>query len=150
MTERKAVGQKLRREVAGRARRVCEYCRSQERYSPQSFSVEHIKPTSLGGETASENLAFSCMGCNSHKAVKTVAVDPATKEKVALFHPRRDRWSDHFAWNDDFTKVVGLTPTGRATVEALLLNRSSVVNLRRALFALNEHPPDETPEASEE
>lgn len=150
MTERKAVGQKLRREVAGRARRVCEYCRSQEKYSPQSFSVEHIEPTSLGGETSTENLAFSCQGCNSHKAVKTVAVDPLTKETVALFHPRRDRWSAHFAWNADFTKVVGLTQTGRVTVEALRLNRSNVVNLRRALFALNEHPPNEMMETSEE
>ncbi len=48
----------------------------------------------------------------------------------------------HFAWSADFSLIIGLTPTGRATVEALQLNREGVVNLRRALYALGEHPPD--------
>lgn len=38
-------------------------------------------------------------------------------------------------------QIIGLTPTGRATVEALRLNRPEVVNLRRLLFAHGEHPP---------
>jgi hypothetical protein len=50
-------------------------------------------------------------------------------------------WEDHFAWNDDFTTVLGLTPTGRATVAALSLNRAGLINLRRVLYAVNEHPP---------
>ena len=49
---------------------------------------------------------------------------------VPLYHPRQHRWPDHFAWNEDTTIVIGLTPTGRATVEALRLNRENVVNLR--------------------
>ncbi|HVG08313.1 MAG TPA: hypothetical protein VNM67_11445 [Thermoanaerobaculia bacterium] len=64
-------------------------------------------------------------------------------EIVPLFHPRRDRWNDHFIWSHDFTRVVGLTPEGRATVEALQLNRPGLVNLRRALFRCGEHPPQE-------
>lgn len=39
------------------------------------------------------------------------------------------------------TRIVGKIPTGRATVEALELNHSGVVNLRRVLYAMNEHPP---------
>ena len=46
-----------------------------------------------------------------------------------------------FTWSADYTMILGLTPTGRATVEALQLNRPEVVNLRRLLFAHGEHPP---------
>lgn len=72
---------------------------------------------------------------------KTRAVDPASGKLVPLFHPRRDRWSDHFIWTHDCARLVGLTPVGRATVEALQLNRQGLVNLRRALARCGEHPP---------
>ncbi|MEC4814365.1 MAG: hypothetical protein SAK29_13975 [Scytonema sp. PMC 1069.18] len=49
--------------------------------------------------------------------------------------------SEHFSWNDDFTKVIGKTSCGRATVEALQLNRIGVVNLRRLLTSAGLHPP---------
>lgn len=45
-----------------------------------------------------------------------------------LFGPRQQKWSRHFAWSDDFTRVVGRTRTGRATVEALQLNRPELVS----------------------
>jgi len=63
-----------------------------------------------------------------------------------LFHPREQSWDEHFAWNEDFTLILGLTPTGRATIEALHLNRSGLVNLRRVLYAIGEHPPKPTNE----
>jgi len=62
-------------------------------------------------------------------------------EYVLLYHPRRDRWDTHFAWSDDFTLIVGLTPTGRATEATLFLNRDGVVNLRRLIYTIGEHPP---------
>ena len=69
------------------------------------------------------------------------ARDPASGRLVPLYHPRRDRWDERFAWSDDVTLIIGLTPTGRATVDALLLNRDGVVNLRRLLYMHGEHPP---------
>ncbi|MDX2239899.1 MAG: hypothetical protein NW224_04365 [Leptolyngbyaceae cyanobacterium bins.302] len=68
-------------------------------------------------------------------------MDPVTEQKVPLFHPRQQQWQEHFTWNSGFTLVVGLTPTGRATVEELQINRIGLVNLRRALFAFGQHPP---------
>lgn len=130
-------------QVRSRARSRCEYCRSQERFATQSFSVEHIIPTQAGGDGEPENLALACQGCNNHKYIKTHALDPVTGELVRLFHPRQQAWLDHFIWSYDFTWIIGLTPTGRATVEALRLNREGLVNLRRALFAVGEHPPAE-------
>ena len=108
-----------RQAVIERAHGCCEYCRSQARFAMQPFSVEHIIPRQAGGETALDNLALACQGCNGHKYVKTHGVDPASGERVPLFHPRRQRWRDHFAWDADFTLIIGLTPTGRATVETL-------------------------------
>lgn len=118
----------------------CEYCRSQVRFAMQSFSVEHIVPRSQGGETTHDNLALACQGCNNHKYNKIEARDPITGDFVSLFHPRKQRWRDHFSWNGDFTLIIGLTPVGRATVEALRLNRKGLVNLRRVLFMMGEHP----------
>ena len=129
--------------VADRAHGCCEYCRSQERYSPDSFSVEHILPLSKGGQSEQDNLAFACQGCNNRKYTATEAYDPVTYHSVQLYNPRQQRWADHFAWNDDCSLVIGLTPTGRATAEKLGLNRTGLVNLRRLLFALGEHPPDQ-------
>ncbi len=69
------------------------------------------------------------------------AADPLTGTTVPLYHPRQDRWEDHFVWSADFLAIWGLTPTGRATVEKLKLNRETVVNLRRLLREIGEHPP---------
>ena len=130
-----------RQAVSARAEGVCEYCRCPERYAVQSFECEHIIPISEGGATALSNLAFACGGCNRTKATRTSAPDPESGHLVALFHPRKQLWNEHFAWNYDFTLVIGLTAIGRATVEALRLNRPGVVNLRRVLLTIAEHPP---------
>lgn len=37
--------------------------------------------------------------------------------------------------------MIGKTDIGRATIEALFLNREGVVNLRRLLCLANLHPP---------
>ena len=132
----------LRRLVIERARGCCEYCLSQASFSTQPFSVEHILPRDKGGLTESENLALSCQGCNNHKYNKTEGIDAVTRQIVSLYHPRQQAWSEHFAWNDDYSLIIGITPTGRATVETLHVNRAGIVNLRRVLYAVRQHPPD--------
>ncbi len=49
--------------------------------------------------------------------------------------------SDHFAWSDDEATLVGQTPTGRATITALRMNRPVLVQMRRYWVALGLHPP---------
>src|SRR5262249_16645667 len=135
------VSTRLKRAIARRAEECCEYCRSQERYALESFAAEHIMPQQRGGPSTLENLAYSCQGCNNHKHTKIHGYDPVTGEQAPLYHPRQQRWLDHFAWNEDCTLIIGLTPTGRATIGELRLNRSGVVNLRRVLSAAGKHPP---------
>lgn len=146
----KRVTTQQKRAVAERAHGCCEYCRGQERFATQSFSVEHIVPRSRSGETRLNNLALACEGCNSHKHAKIEAYDAVTGEMVPLYHPRQKRWHHHFHWNDDFTLIVGVTPTGRATVKALQLNRESLINLRQVLYETGEHPPVDTRDAERE
>ena len=62
-------------------------------------------------------------------------------ELVPLFDPRRQTWSEHFEWSNNATLIVGLTPSGRATVVALHLNRPSLVLARREWVAVGWHPP---------
>jgi hypothetical protein len=141
MGDKPRVSEELRTLVAERAHGHCEYCLSPARYATQRLSVEHILPRAKGGTSTFENLALSCQGCNNHKYSRVEAPDPVSGEPVPLYNPRRDRWADHFAWSADTLLIVGITPTGRATVDTLELNRSGVVNLRRLLAAFDEHPP---------
>jgi hypothetical protein len=145
MTDRRIRGAQ-RRAVAERAGGRCEYCRCPEYIGTQNFSIEHIVPVEQGGTNKSENLALACQGCNGHKYIKRESIDPLTNEIAPLFHPREQKWRDHFAWSADTTEIVGLTPTGRATVAALKLNRSEVVRFRRVLYLAGEHPPVEPAE----
>ncbi len=93
-------------------------------------------------QTNQKILAYACQGCNGSKYVKTEAPDPITKIVVPLFNPRVQNWNDHFSWGKIFTIVVGITPTGRATVFALKLNRKKLVMLREALVFFGTHPPE--------
>jgi 5-methylcytosine-specific restriction endonuclease McrA len=119
----KRVPAALCRETAERAGGCCEYCRSQARVAVQPFSVEHVVPKSRGGETTPDNLALACQGCNNHKYDKIEGRDPVSGDVVRLYHPRRDRWGDHFAWSDDFAFILGRTAVGRATIATLRTKR---------------------------
>lgn len=131
----------LRALVRERAGDCCEYCLSQADFSPSPFGLEHIMPAVKKGQTESDNLAWACQGCNGRKYIFTEATDPFTGQEVPLFHPRQDEWPEHFAWNDDKTIMIGITPIGRATIDRLELNRKEVVNLRAILTAVGMHPP---------
>ena len=62
---------------------------------------------------------------------------------VSLFNPRRQAWSEHFAWAEDGAIIVGLTPSGRATELALHLNRLVLVRARQRWISVGWHPPAE-------
>jgi len=131
---------RLARLVRKRARDVCEYCRLPQSSQEAAFHIDHIQPRAAGGPTIAGNLALACVTCSLRKAARTAARDPRTRQLVALFHPRRDRWSEHFRWVRGW-RLVGQTPTGRATIAALGMNRTAIVAIRRTLAALGRFPP---------
>jgi hypothetical protein len=104
--------------------------------------LARLRRTSLAGwQDKVRQSCFGLPGMQQSKYTKTQGYDPLTGELVPLYQPRQQRWRDHFVWNADFALIVGLTPTGRATVETLRLNREGLINLRRILYAMGEHPP---------
>jgi len=105
------------------------------------FTVDHIIPESLGGTTTLDNLCLACWGCNLIKQDRIAALDPETGEVVRLFHPHKQDWHEHFTWVAGGLFIVGLTPTGRATVSALKLNRAPLVSARRLWIEAGWHPP---------
>lgn len=129
--------QVLRSLVRDRAGDCCEYCRlPQESSRFVRFHVEHIVARQHGGASAAENLALACGYCNRHKGPNIAGLDPATGSLVPLFHPRNDRWDDHFEWNG--TILVGRTPVGRATVLLLAVNAWQRIELRDNLLSLGQ------------
>jgi hypothetical protein len=111
------------------------------------LEIEHIIPVANGGESSETNLWLSCPLCNRFKSDRISARDPETGIEVPLFNPRMQRWSEHFRWSDDGTRVVGLTPIGRATVVLLHLTDDPDALLVRAHWLLaGWHPPTEAKE----
>jgi hypothetical protein len=104
-----------------------------------TFHVEHIIPRCQGGRSDLENLALACPGCNLHKASRITAIDPATGESVQLFHPILQRWSEHFRFNRH--QIEGLTPEGRATLEALHFNHPRRQRIREVEEIFGLYPP---------
>ena len=133
----------LREQVKLRANSRCEYRRTSEWLSSIEGEIDHIVPRSQGGASSSENLCLACTSCNGYKQAKTSGVDPETGETVALFHPRRQRWKEHFTWSNDATRIVGSTACGRATVEALRLNHPLAISARAIWARTGYHPPSE-------
>lgn len=131
----------LRRQVRRDAGERCGYCLSSERLLGIALEVEHIIPVSAGGETQRDNLWLACRRCNSFKADRCSARDPLSAETVPLFDPRHDVWSDHFQWSFDGMRVIGLTASGRATVETLRLNHPLIVMTRELWVRAGVHPP---------
>ncbi|MDA1018185.1 MAG: HNH endonuclease [Planctomycetota bacterium] len=136
-----AVSKQIKQKIADRAGHRCEYCQSPQKYSIDSLSVEHIIPKSKGGPDTDSNLALACQRCNNHKFLATECRDPLSGRLAPLYNPRIDVWTDHFAWSADSLLIQGISSVGRGTESKLQLNRESVVNLRRLLIGVDEHPP---------
>jgi hypothetical protein len=107
-----------------------------------SLEIEHILPRAAGGTSDETNLWLACRLCNGFKSMQTQAVDPRTRRAVSLFHPRRDRWEDHFRWSRDGTRVIGRSACGRATIVALQLNNPLAITVRRYWVTAGWHPPE--------
>lgn len=131
----------LRERVRAAARYRCGYCLCAEVFTGSPMQIDHLIPESVGGLTEEDNLWLACTLCNLHRGNRTAAVDPETGAVVRLFDPRHQAWTDHFRWSEAGELVIGLTATGRATVDALQLNRAVRVDARCNWVIARWHPP---------
>ena len=65
---------------------------------PLPFQIDHIVAEKHGGQTVEDNLALACPHCNRFKGPNIAGLNAESGEAIRLFHPRKDTWSDHFAW----------------------------------------------------
>src|SRR5207249_4582285 len=98
----------------------CEYCLFEEDDAGFPHQVEHIISRKHGGKSTLDNLAYACILCNRFKGTDVASIDSVSNTFARLFHPRQDRWSDHFRMA--FFLIDPLTPTGRVTVSLLRMN----------------------------
>jgi len=122
-----------------RAGRRCEYCLVEQEHDPLPFEIDHVIARKHRGPTQAGNLCLACFACNNHKGPNVAGVDPKTKKIVPLFNPRRHKWQRHFRWEGPV--LVGLTPTGRATVIVLEINLDYRVAFRQELIDESAFPP---------
>ena len=125
-----ATGREFIRQRAGGR---CEYCRLPEEVDEWPFHVEHIIAQQHGGDDALDNTCWSCSRCNLYKGTNLATIDLDTGQQVNLFHPRKDVWYEHFAFEEAI--VTGLTPVGRGTIRLLNMNDSRRVEFRAELIA---------------
>jgi hypothetical protein len=125
--------------VKRRAREACEYCHMPQAVHPSPFQIDHIIAQQHHGPTTADNLAWSCLRCNSHKGPNLSGYDWETGEVVRLFNPRQDTWGEHFEWDGPYLR--GRTQVGRATIDVLTINHPAYVELRASLIAEGVFPP---------
>ena len=136
-----SVSRAVRDKIAAAAQHRCEYCQTAQEISGAQMHIDHVVPTSRGGSSDDSNLCLACAWCNSYKWAQTHGLDEQTSEEVPLFHPRTQLWQQHFCWSEDGVSLIGLTATGRATVEALKMNNAFIVPARRHWVEAGWHPP---------
>ena len=128
----------LRRDVASRADRRCEYCRMPEAELLAGCEVDHIISRKHGGLSDLANLAFSCERCNRAKGTDVGSVFGPERRFIRFFNPRIDRWEDHFRLKGG--GIEPLTEVGEVTARLLRLNAPDRVLQRWSLQQVGAYP----------
>ncbi|OIN88202.1 MAG: HNH endonuclease [Anaerolineae bacterium CG03_land_8_20_14_0_80_58_20] len=128
----------LRKLVKERAKGKCEYCLMPQSASAFEHEPDHIIPIQHGGKTEAGNLALACLRCNRRKGPNVGSFDPESGALVPFFHPRAQKWRDHFRL--DGGVIQPITPEARVTVKILQLNDEARIEERERLIALGAYP----------
>lgn len=144
-----AVPPSTRRVVRERAQRHGEDCHADERWPFVRFPIAPVRPQSAGGAEHADNVAFACRHGHARRGNRGEGRAPETETVVSRVNPRRERWGDHCVWAAARRRIIGRTPTGRATVMRLDRNddrhEGRVVHIRPREVAEGYHPPREDP-----
>ena len=104
----------------------CLYCRCREVWFPdgdRSFSVEHVRPTSLAPEglTDYDTLVYACCQCNAARGAILLPLDPTGEMR------------HHLEVLPDGT-IRGRTPFGEDFIRICRLDRPNLVGFRRLML----------------
>jgi hypothetical protein len=131
------ITEELRNEVARRAHHRCEYCLIHQDDIAFRPHIDHIVSRKHGGLSDIENLAYACALCNRSKGSDLTSINGRC-EIVHMFHPRHDRWADHFQL--DGCSIRAISDVGAATSELLKLNAPERLAERSLLQVLGSYP----------
>lgn len=135
------VDAETRRLVAERAGNICEYCLIAEQDSFFRHQIEHIISLKHGGSSEPDNLAYSCVFCNSNKGSDIGSIIESGGELIRFFNPRVDKWFEHFRLDGAVT--VPLTDIGAVTVKILKMNAEERVLEREVLIERGLYPNED-------
>jgi len=85
-----------------------------------------------------DNLAYCCIFCNRYKGSDVAAIDSRTGEAIRLFHPRMQRWPDHFRIFGGL--IEPMTPEGEVTARLLRFNQAERIVERVILQNAGPYP----------
>lgn len=128
----------VRSQIQSRAFDACEYCLLNQEDAGFPHEIDHVISRKHGGLNDLENLAFACYLCNRYKGSDIASVHRPTGKLVRLFHPRQDRWAEHFHIAGPV--IESLTDIGQTTVDLLRFNVAARVVERRLLQSLGRYP----------
>jgi len=102
----------------------CVYCLMRERWYPSghvAFGVDHLRPRAHAPDRASdyENLVYACQDCNALKGDARGVPDPCDSPYGAHLRIRQDG------------VIAGLSAVGQWLIDALRLNRATLLESRR-------------------
>ena len=103
--------------VRRRTGHPCEYCRLPQAAFYRSFHIEHIVARQHGRSKQLDNLALACWRCNLKKGPNLAGIDPGTGQATALFHPRKDDWTEHFSVRFGALMPLGIEIQGLTPVD---------------------------------
>jgi hypothetical protein len=128
----------VREAVQRRAQGACEYCWLPQEASILPHQVDHVIGRQHRGSDDVANLCLCCIRCNLKKGPNIASIDPESGLVVALYHPRRHSWQEHFSVTREGI-IKGRTAEGRATVQLLDMNDEDRVRQRALLLRRNRY-----------
>ena len=124
----------LRRLVVVRADNLCEYCLIHHDHTFWGCEIEHIISEKHGGaDREADNLRVGVRLLQQlYRAVISLPC-PTPGRLCRLFHPRLDRWSDHFELSGDVIRP--LTEIAEATIRLLRINDVGAAAMNERCYA---------------
>ncbi|MCI4667618.1 MAG: HNH endonuclease [Bacteroidia bacterium] len=139
---RPRISKKDREFVKEQANFTCEYCLLHQEDAFFTFHIDHIISLKHGGSNSRENFCLACLYCNLNKGSNVGTVLPPGDRFLPLYHPRKQRWSDHFSIEDILIKP--LSEIGEATIKVLDFNHEDRLRERELLLKLGRYPSKES------
>lgn len=106
MTNRIAIGKKLRFEVFKRDKFTCQYCGAK---APDAvLHADHLHPVAKGGQNDILNLVTACESCNSGKGARLIddsSVVERQRAQLEILEARREQLQMMLEWRDELERI---------------------------------------------